>query len=259
VLDVIAEARVEQGSVIPILVVAQDAEPGALKEEAARGRFPAIVLHDPKREAFGDYRVVVVPSVVVVDGHGKVTYAMPGILPRLREVLGAAILVAAGKEPADRIDRVVEGEAPPPASPEAVRAGRLANLGRELARHGLYEMAEARYSEAMALAPENVEARQGLGELMLKQNRPADAEPIFRSILAKHPDSAEAKLGLATARLERPGDDVADAETLVRDVMDKNSSDAKAHYLMGRIRERQSNASAAVVEYRRAAEILLQR
>ncbi|CAG0961015.1 hypothetical protein PHYC_00726 [Phycisphaerales bacterium] len=259
VMDVLADARVEPGSVVPIMIVAQDTEPTRLKEEAAQGRFPAIVLQDPKRDAFGAYRVLVVPTVVVVDGHAKVTYAMPGFVPRFKEILAEAVLVAAGKHAVEKLDQLVDAGAAPHASPEATRAARLVKLGGELARHGLFEMAEARYAEAIALAPDSVEAKLGLGELMLKQSRLGDAEPFFKSILTNHPDSLEAILGLAAVRVERGDEELALAEGSVRGVIEKSPSNARAHYLLGRIREKGGDAAGASCEYRKAAELLLAR
>lgn len=259
VMDVLADVRVEPGSVVPIMVVAQDTEPARLKDEAAQGRYPAIILQDPKRDAFGAYRVLVVPTVVVIDRNAKVTYAMPGFLPRFKEILAESVLVAAGKSTPEKLDRLVEGGAGPQPSAESIRSSRLVKLGSELARHGLYEMAESRYSEAMALTPDSVEAKLGLGELMLKQERLTDAEPIFRSVLTNHPDSLDAILGLAAVRLEKGGEELGPAEKSVNEVVEKSPSNPRARYLLGRLREKQGDAEGASREYRKAAEILLAR
>ncbi len=258
VLDVLADPRFAVDTVVPILVVARDAPVAELKEEAARGRFPAIILHDPGRRAFEAYRVLVLPTVVVVDGKGRVVYSFPGFLQRSKELLSDALLSATGKEPAEQFERAIEAGAAG-AAPEFIRADRLANLGGELARHGLFEMAEARFSEATALVPGHVRATLGLGELMLTQDRLADAEPLFRAVLAAHPESIDAALGLAAVQFRRGGDSAAAAEAALRAIVDKDPSHPRARYLLGQVYERRGDAVGAIREYRKALELLLER
>lgn len=259
VLDVLADPRIDRDSVVPLMILAQDAEPAALKDEAARGRYPALILLDRKREAFGPYRILVVPSVVVIDQRGRVVHAMPGFLPRFKELLSLAVRVAAGKEPAEKLDQALDPKSGAPAGPNAVRAARLVHLGTELARHGLLDLAAARYGDALALQPDSNEAKLGLGSLMLRLGRAEEAEALFRSVLAGEPGSTAALLGSAEARLAKGPDGASEAEPIVRGVIEKAPGDARAHYLMGRIREAKGAAAEAAADYRRAAEILLSR
>ncbi|MBM4107555.1 MAG: tetratricopeptide repeat protein [Phycisphaerae bacterium] len=258
-LDVLADPRIDRDGVIPLMIVAQDAEPAALKDEAARGRYPALILHDRKREAFGPYRILVVPSVVVIDGHGKVVHALPGFVPRFKELLSLAVRVAAEQEPSSKLDAALDPSGGAPASPNAVRAARLTHLGAELARHGLLDLAASRYGDALALMPESVDAKLGLGSLMLRMERAEEAEALFRSVLAGDPDSIDARLGTAEARLGKGPEGAKEAEAKVRGVIEKSPGNARAHYLMGRIREATGAVSEAMADYRRAAEILLSR
>jgi tetratricopeptide (TPR) repeat protein len=258
VLDVLAEPRLIGTGAVPVLVIAQDAPLAQLREFAAQARFPAVILHDPKRDAFGAYRVLVVPTVVVVDTKGKVVHSMPGFIPRFKDVLGESILVASGKEPKERLEETIDPKAPV-ASPETIRADRLVHLGIELTRHGLYEMAEARFTEATKLSPGHIGATLGLGELMLRQDRLSDAEPLFRSVLASKPDSIEAALGVAGVQVKRGGDDLAKAEASLNGILQKDPKQAKARFLLGQVFERRGDASRAMVEYKRAAELALDR
>lgn len=259
-LDTLADPRVEQGALVPILIVAKDEEPAKLKEEAARGRFPALILHDPKRDAFGAYHVLVVPSVIVVNPKGTIVHAMPGFVSNFKPILTAAAQVATGKEPASKLAEALDPTASNVAqSPETVRAERLVRLARELTKHELYEMAEARYAEAIALAPALVDAKLGLANLLLRQNRANDAEPLFKSLLTTHPDLAEAQLGLSLVQIDRGGDELAVAEKSVKSVLEKDASNPRAHYLLGRIREKTGDIPGAAGEYRKAAEAALDR
>lgn len=250
-LDVLRTLDAEAKSVVPILIIASKPTAGAIQEKSR----PPLVLSDPNREAFGAYKVLVLPTVVVVDGKGTVVHSMPGFLPRFKELLTQSVLVAIGKAPAEQLEQslAVAPEAP---DENQSRVGRLVHLGAELARHGMFEIAESRYNEALALDPTCDAARLGLGGLMLSQNRPTDAETIFKSILASHPDSTDAALGLAEARIAQGGDHLDQARAAVQAILEKEPSHARAHFLLARILESKGELKAATEEYRRTIEIL---
>ncbi len=256
-LAVLAESKVAAEKPVAMLIIAQEAPPEKLKEEAAAGAFPSIILQDTKRDAFAAYHIMIVPSVVVIDTKGKVVHAMPGFLPRFREIIAEAILVAAGKKTEADLDRVLD---PTKATAEAPseRVVRLVNLGRQLTQHGLYEMAQARFTEALAAEPGNVAAQLGLAELLMKQDRLADAEPLYREMLTRHPDSNDAALGMAALQIRRAtGDDIAKAEATLKEQLSKDMKVARTHYLMGQIYEKRGELPQAVASYRRAAELAM--
>lgn len=257
-LDVLADPRLSGEAVVPVLIVAQDASPDRLKEEALTGRFPALILHDPRRDAFAAYRVLVVPTIVVVNPKGKVAYAMPGFVPRFKEILAGALLTSVGTITDAQFEQLIDPKSRA-AAPETVRAERLAHLGHELARQGLYDLAEARYAQALRIAPGHTGAKVGLGELMLRQDRVDDAEPVFDSVLAGEPDSIDAALGIAVVQIRRGGQGLGKAEASVRGILGRNPTHARAHYLMGQVQEKKGDTAQAAQEYRKAAEILLRR
>lgn len=255
VLATLADPRLAGESIVPILITAQSAPSTQLREEAAKGRFPAVILRDPQRDAFGAYKVLVLPTTVIVDGKGKVVHAMPGHFARYKETLGGAVQVATGKQTIEQFEKSLEGS---PAAPnaDAQRADRLVHLGRELMKHNLDEMAQARFGEALALMPNNSDAKLGLASLALKREALPEAESLFRSVLSAAPDSAEATLGLGTVHLKRGGEDLPKAEALARSILDKNPKEARARYLMGQVYERKGDLAQAAAEYRKALDIL---
>ncbi|MCA9285374.1 MAG: tetratricopeptide repeat protein [Phycisphaerales bacterium] len=257
-LAVLEDPRLREANPMTIMIVAQEATAAALKAEAGGGRFPATILHDPQREAFGAYRILVIPTVVIVDRHGTVVQAMPGPVPQFKDVLTESLMLAAGKElPAGTLP---DGSAVRrPTTPEGERADRLVRLGTELVHHGLFEEAEARFAEAMAIQPGHVAAKLALADLMLRQDRDADAEAIFRSVLTAHPDSTDARLGIAAVQIKRGGDELESAQRTLAEMVAKDPNLPKARYLLGRAYEQTGNIPAAAIEYRRAAELLLDR
>ncbi len=259
VIAAIAEPRLTDAGVVPVLVVAHDVPAAQLKDEASQGHYPAIILHDPARLAFGAYRVMVLPSLVVVDAKGKVVYCMPGYLGRPKDLLSEAILTAAGKQTVAQFDQVLEARERGAPSPEVLKADRLVRLGAELSRHGMFDTAEARFKEALAASPGHVGATLGLGELLLRLDHLPEAEQCFKSLLAISPDSTDAQLGLAAIQVRRGGEHLAGAEAAVKALLDKNPSLPRARFLMGQICELRGDIPAAMAEYKAASKLLMER
>ncbi len=78
-------------------------------------------------------------------------------------------------------------------------------------------------------------------------------------MLGTWPATTGASLGLARVSLTRDRDRLDEARKLVEGVLQKEPASAEAHYLLGRIQERQGEVEPAVRSYRRAAELLLHR
>lgn len=260
VLSVLGEDRLRRPpgeAVVPILVIAREGAPEALAEQAVAERVPAIVLHDPEREAFGSYRVLVIPSVVVISGDRKVIYAAPGFLPRLRGLLREALLVATGQQTPEQFERALASGDEGAEGHESSRADRLIHLGEQLARHGLYEMAEARYREALALRRDSAPARVALGRLMLREGKIDGAEEQFREALRVDAESLEGALGLVRAQIARGSAELEAAERSVRAVLERAPGSVEAGYLLGVILEEQGRIEEAAAAYRAALEQLV--
>jgi Tfp pilus assembly protein PilF len=140
-----------------------------------------------------------------------------------------------------------------------VRAERVSQLARQLARRGLDDMAAEKFREALALDPHHVPAHLELGMLMLKQQRLPDAEQQFRAVLADQPLSMRASLGLAFVQTQRGGVELDQAEQTVRELLARNPAQPRAHYLMGLINEQRGKSQDAAANFKRAAQLLLER
>ncbi len=260
--DVIAaleDTSVERSKVETVMIVAQDGTVEQLNEKVAAGHYPATIARDEKREYFGAFRVLVVPTIVVIDTNGKVVHATPGFVQRFKEIVTGAVLVSQGKSTFEKLDQLVAAKGDDKLNPDEARAGRLVRLGRELMHHGMHDTAQERFSEAMKLAPENLDAMQGLGDVLIRKGKYAEAIAVFRSALAKSPDSAELTLGLVQAKLGVATEsEVNDAALLIKQVLDTNPKNSKGHYLRGRLHEVHGRQADAIVEYRTAAELLLE-
>lgn len=261
-LGVLEDDRFEKLGIVPIFLTAEASPRDEMERLVSAGRFPAVVAHDPHREAFGAYQILVVPSVVVVNGEGVVVYAMPGFLPRFKDLLTESLLVSTGQMSDAAFEASLEegnGNGKPAADPNALRAERLVHLGEQLLDHGMDDMAEARFREAVQLLPGFEPARLALGEQCRKRGEIEEAEGHFRAILDADPDSVAGALALARVQIDRGGDFLDTAEETVRGVLDRHPESARAHYQLGLILEARGDPWAAAASYREAAELLLER
>ena len=256
VLAILEEDRLAGTNVVPILLTAHEVTED---DVAARppDSLPAVIMMDPQRAAFGAYKVLVVPSVVIVGADRKVVYAAPGFLPQFKTLARDALLVATGQKSSRELEQSISGDEPEPGA--STRADRLVGLAEELARHGLYDMAEARLMEALSLERDHARGRLALGQLRLRQGRIEDAETQFRRVLELQPESFEGALGLARVQITRGGADLDAAEESVRAALEKDPSSPMAHYLMGLIYDQGARWKDAAASYRAALEQLLDR
>lgn|GEM_PF-1471959 len=239
-----------------VLLIVQHESPEQLRKEIAGGHLPELVLRDPDRTAFGAYRVLVMPTVVVVDPAGTVRYSMSGPVQYFQEKLSAALQLAAGKMTEEQFQRAISPDAPS-ATAGATRADRLTHLGHELVRHGLLELAEARFREAVTIAPDRVEPKLGLAGVLVHTGRLDEADAAYRDVAAAEAGSIDAAIGLATVQAMRGGESLDKADLAASELVARYPSSPRVRFLMGLVYERKGNWQAALGEYKRAAELLL--
>ena len=257
VQTVLKDKRLAGAEIVSVLIVAQDADVEQLTALAEDKPVPPVILHDAKRQVFGRYRVAVLPSVVVIDGKGRVVHAMASLSMRFADVLTDALLLATGQLEAEQFEQNLTG---PTAAltAEQARARRLTRLAGQLVRRNLSELALEKYAEALEADPQYAPAHLGLGMLHLQQRHLAKAEQRFQAVLEHDADSVEAALGLAFVQTQRGDAELVSAEKLVRRVLAKRKTQPRAHYLLGVIHERRDDTAAAAASYKKAAELLME-
>lgn len=239
------------------LLVAQRSPAPELAAEAGRRGVTLPILHDPERRAFLAYNVSVLPSLVVIDSQGRIVLPCAGYPLDFQDLVSDTLALAAGQlSEAEYRGRRAGAELPVGSDP-AVRAQRLALLAEQLVRRGSAELALSSFHQAVALAPDCVPARLGLGQCLLRRGELAEAETHFRHVLALMPDSADAALGVAHVQTRRGGDELKLAEEVLRNLSRKRPHDARVAYLLGVLAEKAGDANGALGNYKRAAELAL--
>lgn len=242
-----------------VMIVAQQAEATSLRDTAKQRGLTMPVLHDRERKVCAAYQVSVLPSVVIVDGAGRVVHAMASMSPRFQDVLTGAALFAAGKSDARDFESALRPASRPAESETARRAARLTDLARQLLGTGRTELAQDKFREALGVEPDYLPALLGLGQMSLQARQLAEAEKYFQAVLARDAKSTKATLGLAQIEALRGGAELPRAEERVRALLATRPTEPQAHYLLGYICEQSGRTKDALASYRRAAEILLER
>jgi tetratricopeptide (TPR) repeat protein len=106
--------------------------------------------------------------------------------------------------------------------------------------------------ELLVTFPDDPGAREELGRLYLKANRPADAVASFEAAVALAPTSSN-KLALASAYLENKQPDA--AAPILEQALAANPNDFELHMAVGRIRRDKHQYPAAANEFLAAAKL----
>ena len=128
----------------------------------------------------------------------------------------------------------------------------IQNLMRDAVWHhqaGRFADAERIYRQILAVMPDNGAALNNLGDALCALGRPSEAEACFRQALMLSPQDAEAhnNLGALLFELGRP-----DAETSFRAAITLNPDHVQAHANLGAVLHAQQRLTEAEASYRRA-------
>ena len=131
------DERLAAKPIVPVLIVTYSAN---MPDEHTE--LPETILLDAERKSFGIYQVAVMPSVVIVDGQGRVVHAMASLSARFSNVLTDTLLLATGQLTPEQFQQRLH----PPASAqsdEQRRAQRISQLAAQLAPRLLFNQDDA--------------------------------------------------------------------------------------------------------------------
>lgn len=254
---VLASPPISEPQIAAYMVVTQDVPAAELTEEAKRLEVTIPILHDLARRTFASYEVMVLPSLVVIDPQGVVAMPCAGYPMDFEGLVSDAILLASGGLSANEFERRRTPTTVPGGSEAQTRALRLASLAEELAKRGSDELAIGKFREALALDPDCLAARAGLGHCLLGRGELAEAEAQFQHVLGASPDSVDGGVGLIRVQIIRGGSELRSAEDRLHALLLKHPNDPKVVYLAGVVAEKSGDSGAALGRYKKAAELLL--
>jgi len=256
VADVLAMPAMADTGASGYLIVAQDATPDKLRAEAEKKNVKLPILRDPGRLAFATYKVMVLPSLVIVAKDGTISLASSGYPLDFKDILTDSLLFASGllsQKEFDRRRNATNEELPP----EQLKALRQASLGDQLILRGADQLAKSSYEKALEAYADCVQAHVGLGKLLLRQGHLAEAEQHFSRALKIRPDSVDAALGMVNIQAMRGGDELKTAKKRVTALLEKLPNDARVLYHAALVAEKSGDTDSALGYYKKAATILL--
>jgi len=239
------------------LLITQKTPAADLLAEAKKKGVALPILHDDGRRTFATYRVMVLPSLMVIDPEGATVLPCAGYPLDFQDMVADAILFATGRLSGKEFDRRRTTTTMPAAPESHVRAVRLAALGQQLAKRGSEELAISNFRHAIALDPDCISARVGLGTCLLNRRNLAEAEKQFLHVLGINSESVEASVGLIHIQVIRGGGELTSAKDRLGELLRKRPNDPKVVYLAGIVAEKTGDAGSALGYYKRAAELLL--
>ena len=261
VADILGDQALADVKASAFMVITQRGAGEALRDEVSRKGVAFPVLRDDGRRTFAAYRVMVLPSLVVVDPEGKTALACAGYPLDFRDMVVDTILLAAHGISPDEFERRRGAATRPAASENQVRAIRLAALAEQLTisgRAGSEDLAIDNFRNAIKLDPNCGAAHLGLGRLLLERKELEQAEAHFRRVRQITGGSVEASIGLVRVHITRGGaDELALADKKLRGLSSRRRNDPRVVYLAGLVAEKSGDANGALEHYKRAAELLL--
>ncbi len=241
------------------LIVSQEPTAEQKAQLEARDKIRAEILLDKDHKVSGDYGVIVLPSLVVVDKQGKVNLALSGLPLAFSDIVEDAILFATGRMTREEYE---SSRSAPPGSADqenaAAKAGRLAGLAGQLVRRGFDELALERYRQALELDTTFTPARIGMARCLLELNRLPEAYEQLQKVLQADKDHVEANLLMAWVEIRRGGEEIASAKWRLNWLLTTHPSHPQANYLMGLVCEKQGEKDRALEHYKKAAQLLLE-
>jgi tetratricopeptide (TPR) repeat protein len=115
-------------------------------------------------------------------------------------------------------------------------------------REGSTDKALEKMREVIKNAPQNEDAYQELGYMLLKKGEFDDALSAFRSALKINPRMRTARTGVGLTLYEEG--DLDGAEAALTDALSLNPYPSKAHYALGLVYEARKNYEKSIHEYK---------
>jgi thioredoxin-like negative regulator of GroEL len=254
-----------------------DSDRTSIREMVQNLGLSALVLLDRGLVAYNDYGVMALPSSLVVDERGIVTFDLAGWPTTMRSDLSDAVKKALGLP--------TSVELRPPEEYKAKNGALMYyNFGRRLMEKGQEEKAEAQLLESVQRDPDFVKPRLVLGIFFKKSGRlddaraqfdkvkeldPAnsevgyqaaavslrserfdEAEGLFGNLRDEFPEREEFALGLALAhKYQGHEEEYGKARALAATLL---AAEPRIHYEFGAVAESQGDMETAALLYRRA-------
>lgn len=206
-------------------------------------KFP--VLIDEGFKVFRKYGVIALPSTVMVDKSGAISFIYPSFPMAAKHLFVERIEELAGVVDGKRTKKVTET-----IDDSAPGSGRLYNYSLQMFKKGMYEQALSPLKKAVSLDPDSSRARNLLGIILWKLGNFDAALGEFENAISADAKNAAAHLNYGLLLLENENFQM--AEKHLETSADIKGSVAETHYALGLLYTKTGRKNEAITEFEKA-------
>jgi tetratricopeptide (TPR) repeat protein len=205
------------------------------------------VLIDKNFKIFREYGIIALPSTVMVDKTGKISFIYPSFPLSAREVFVDKIkeLVGIVRPVEPKKVLTVKG-----ATPESIR---LYNYSLRMYKKGLLEQAISPLTKSLSIAPDFPWALNLIGVVLWEQGNFKDAAEAFLKALAI--DEKNEAVHFNYGQLLFENEEYQEAEKHLTRALELDNAIAEAHYVMGLLYKDTNRADEALKELKTALQL----
>ena len=241
---------------ITLLVVnAGNDSPDITNEIMSAANLSLPLYFDPGLKAYGEFGIFVMPSILLVDQHGKISAGL-AYSRDLKKRLKGELEIMLGEKNRDQFEQELRPKMSEK-SKEEKSANRHLLLGQTMIKRGQTETAIKEFNKAIELAPDMTTAYIQIGCLYIDIDKIDLAKEALTKGLETDPDSVQGQICLARIKGKEGGRD--DAIDDLQFLLLRNSRNSNLHYVLATLLVEQGKLEEAVKEYDSAYSLLLKK
>jgi peroxiredoxin len=228
IMEILNDVKQENQEIDVAVINVLEDKPELINEVARQTGTHYPVLLDEGRKAYDAFGVFVTPSILMVNGQGRITTGF-GYSNTVMDKIETETLVLLGKISKQEAQKRLVPEASEKSKQERNALQHL-ELGRRMENKGMLRKAKEEYTRAVELF-DLTEAHILLGMLLVEEGDLAGAEKEIRKALALDPDSLDAKI--AYARMRVAGSDLEGVVEELQMLSFRSPKNYALHYALG--------------------------
>lgn len=240
-----------KGAIALLLVAGGGDEGKSLAESLTKAGWETLVVVDPDRQGFRDYRAIAFPTAYCIDRDRRIVHVARGHGPTFAVRVAAGMRLAAGLIDKAQFEEAIAGGAPKRDAAAEARGRRLA-MARRLLGSGMLEQADDTVKQVLDASPTDPDALTLKAWIRVQQRRTDEAAECVRQLAEQSPRARELLLLQAEIALQRGQPQ--EAEKALQGLPGLTVDIA---LLRGRILEAKGDLAGAARLYREALERVL--
>jgi tetratricopeptide (TPR) repeat protein len=217
-------------------------------------KYPLVV--DNERKAYGDYRIRVFPTTVIVDKDGLFAYDIPSHPLTYKIKLEGYVRKLIGEINEDELNAALSPKKEKK-DDALIEAERKYNLALKFVQRSMIDQAIATVEQSVEAKPDMAKSHILLGFLYLKDDDADNALKSFGKALELEPDSNDAKTGKGGALIAKG--EIEGAIPILTEAAVANPYAHMTYYELGKAYELKGDQEQSIAMYKKAIEKILKK